>query len=149
MLYRASLHRASSLALLLAVLAFSAGCGGGSMGEVHGKITFDGKPVTAGSVTFAPQGGSDPNNPGRSATGTPNDKGEFQLSTHTLNDGARVGQHLVTYSAPQPPETTDPELRKKMMKAYQDFGSLTLPENHTVEIKSGRNDIVLELKKGK
>ncbi len=43
-------------ALLLALLAL-AGCGGGSMAEVSGTVTLDGKPIELGAIQFFPADG--------------------------------------------------------------------------------------------
>ena len=90
--------------------------GGAGLAPVSGKLTFKGEPVSAGSLSFAPKAPPEKAIAGRSATGTPDDKGEFQLSTHKLNDGALIGEHYVTYSPPQPPETSDPVQRDKEME---------------------------------
>ena len=122
----------------------STGCGS-KMAPVHGKLVFEGKPVTAGSVSFAPKGeGFDV---GKPATGTPDENGAFQLSTYALNDGALVGTHVVIYSPPEAPTTDDPVMRPKLMKEFQQFGQLKLPPNHEVEIKPGKNEITLELRR--
>jgi hypothetical protein len=51
--------------LLLAaiwVACFTAGCGPrvAPTGEVYGKVTYNGKPVTAGNVKFYPEAGGEP-----------------------------------------------------------------------------------------
>ena len=40
---------------------FAIGCGGSTKtGEVYGKVTYNGKAVTAGTVKFFPEGGGEP-----------------------------------------------------------------------------------------
>ena len=133
------LYLIPAVALILPILS---GCGP-KLAQVHGKIMFEGKPVPAGSVTFAPKG--EGFEVGKAATGEPDAEGAFQLSTYARNDGALVGPHLVTYVGPQAPETEDPVKRAADMKLHQQFGKLKLPPGHVVEIKSGKNDITLEL----
>jgi hypothetical protein len=66
------------------------GCGGGPVTEpVEGRVTLDGQPLTAGTVTFTPQGG-------RSATGFIQSDGTFSLSTFADGDGALPGLHKVS-----------------------------------------------------
>jgi len=117
------------------------------MGEVRGKLVYNGKPVPEGSVLFAPKVDSESVEAGKPASGSPDQNGEFQLSTFRENDGALVGTHIVTYSAPPAPQTIDKEIRAKQALVYKEFGRLKLPPGYTVEVKPGRNDIVLELKK--
>lgn len=141
------LRLSSFLVLSLLLLPFAAGCGTEPMGQVHGKILFEGKPVPVGSVTFAPKAKTeDELESGRPATGTPNENGEFQLSTHKLNDGALVGTHIVTYTPPQPPETNNPEQRAREMKLFQQYGRCRLQPGYEFEVKPGRNDVTLEVK---
>jgi len=57
---------------------------------VNGVITLGGRPLVQADVTFY---NAEKN---RSAFGRTNDKGEFKLTTFSLNDGAIEGQHAVT-----------------------------------------------------
>ena len=138
----ARLHLSPVIALIIPALL--AGCGS-NMGQVHGKITFEGQPVTSGSVTFAPKVPADQFEAGRPASGAPNAAGEFQLSTFRKNDGALVGPHIVTYLAPQAPESVDPVWYAERLKLFQKYGKCRLPKGYVVEVKPGRNDITLEL----
>jgi hypothetical protein len=69
---------------------------------VTGVITYRGKPVVQGDVTFF---NAEKN---RSAFGKTNDKGEYKLTTFTLNDGAVEGQHVVTVMKLETPMETAP-----------------------------------------
>ncbi len=74
-----------------------AGCGdpGGPRPEtakVHGKVVYNGKPVTKGTVTFVPilgKGGES----GESGNGPIESDGSFTLTTFNTGDGAIIGQH--------------------------------------------------------
>lgn len=135
---------ASALTLGLASLA-SFGCAesGAAKGQVTGKVVFGGQSVTGGSLLFAPVEGvaSEP------ATGIIQPDGSFVVSTLAEGDGAAIGKHLVTYNAPPrsgqenwdgygtpPPEKISP------------FEGLAPKEPH-VEVKSGANDLTIELVK--
>ena len=48
------------LALLGLLVAPLAGCGGGDSSSLTGKVTYNGAPVEAGSVTFMPEGSGTP-----------------------------------------------------------------------------------------
>jgi hypothetical protein len=80
----------SLLFLLLAV----GGCGPETSptAKVHGKVTYQGKPVPNVSVTFTPA-------TGRPAFGTTDANGEYKLSTFGEEDGAEPGMHTVTLAS--------------------------------------------------
>lgn len=48
-----------TVAVFLAAAGLVAGCGGGG-GEVSGTVTYDGKPVEQGSISFVPADGKGP-----------------------------------------------------------------------------------------
>jgi hypothetical protein len=79
------------VALLLTLLC---GCGSGlpERGKVTGKVTFNGKPVPEGTVTFYPA-------TGRSASGRIQPDGTYTLTTFDEGDGAIVGPNDVTIEA--------------------------------------------------
>jgi hypothetical protein len=57
---------------------------------VKGKVTYKGKPVTQGQITF------EPTDSGREAHGEIKPDGTFELSTFKPGDGAVTGTHKVT-----------------------------------------------------
>jgi len=61
---------------------------------VSGTVTYKGKPVAKGSVSFVPE---DPNI-GRPATG-PIEEGSYRMTTLTTDDGVIPGKYLVTIGA--------------------------------------------------
>lgn len=81
------------------VLLASPGCGptGPQMGSVSGKVTFNGKPVTKGMVTFV---SSEPNRP--NATGMLQSDGSYSLNTPEHGSGALVGEYKVAVSGKDP-----------------------------------------------
>ena len=88
-LSRFRLQRASAglaLALLLII-----GCGRGTplTMPVKGTVTFQGSPLAEADVAFTPTGG-------RPASGRTDTVGRFMLTTFRTNDGAMIGQHIVT-----------------------------------------------------
>jgi hypothetical protein len=87
----------------LSCSAISIGCGGKverpAMGRVHGTVTFDGKPVDKGRVTFTPVSG-DGISGGTSAMSPIESDGTYNLTTFDTGDGAIVGQHIVTVIVP-------------------------------------------------
>jgi hypothetical protein len=72
--------------------ACGGGCGGGpQLAPVTGRVTYAGKPVKEGRITFYPESG-------RMALGTISD-GVYTLTTFRPGDGALVGSHKVAIHA--------------------------------------------------
>ncbi len=90
-------HGGPYVAMIYGFLAAIAGCDHGPVtpptAPVHGRVTFQGKPVEGAQVAFYCQ------KPGaRPAVGKTDVDGVYRLSTFTTNDGAMIGQHGVTIS---------------------------------------------------
>jgi len=62
---------------------------------VSGTVTVDGKPLTTGAITVAPENG-------RAAAGRIGPEGRFQLSSWQPGDGVTVGTHRVEVIATEP-----------------------------------------------
>jgi hypothetical protein len=82
----------------LASIALVFGCGGDpgkpKLGRVAGKVTYNGKSVTKGVVSFIPASGPGTAT-GQSATGEIGSDGSYQLTTFASGDGAVLGEHKV------------------------------------------------------
>lgn len=82
---------------------------------VHGKVTWNGKPLTTGTITFHPA-------QGRTATGQIQPDGAYTLMTFKPGDGALLGSHKVTIEAmasaaaptTAPPKSRDEEIRRAL-----------------------------------
>ncbi|MCA1685427.1 MAG: hypothetical protein LC745_05475 [Planctomycetia bacterium] len=87
---------------LLGVSVLLAGCGGDpnkpALGRVSGTVTYQGKPLTTGVVTFVPSSGPGAAT-GQAASGEINGSGGYSLSTFEPGDGAVLGVHTVTVQA--------------------------------------------------
>lgn len=70
------------------------GCGGGAdrpaMVPVSGTVNYNGSPVEGATVTFAAGTSA------RSSSGLTDSSGKFKLTTFDTNDGAPVGEYVVT-----------------------------------------------------
>jgi hypothetical protein len=89
---------ASIIAAMLALpLCWGCGTSGGPDGSmlvpVKGKVTYKGKPLTDGTITF------EPDDFGRPAHGNIQPDGTFVLTTYKDGDGAVRGQHRIAVSA--------------------------------------------------
>ena len=91
---------------VLVLLWLTAGCSGGGADRpetvpVTGAVMYNGSPVQGAQVSFLSEGAP------RAATGVTNEKGEFQLSTFDINDGAVIGEHVITVTKITGEATTD------------------------------------------
>jgi hypothetical protein len=78
--------------LILAACALLGGCGGATTAPVSGRVTYNGKPVTAGRIMFYPESG-------RAAVGQLGPDGRYTLTTLQPGDGALLGSHRVAIEA--------------------------------------------------
>lgn len=122
------------------------GCGSSgdfATSPVRGKVTFNGQPVTGGSVTFRPvsTGGA---LAGKPASATLQADGTYVLTTYKDGDGAVVGKHELSYSAPL--LDYQGEAKPGDERPKSPFDGLA-PKEKQVEVKSGKNEINIELAK--
>jgi hypothetical protein len=88
----------ASIVAAIVALPMCWGCGsnaapdGTSMVPVKGKVTFKGKPLTDGTITF------EPDDFGRAAHGNIQPDGSFVLTTFKDGDGAVRGHHRIAVS---------------------------------------------------
>lgn len=78
-----------------AVLITLCGCGGSGvkvppLGQVHGTITLDGKPLPSASVSFQPVSGKE--GPSQAITDS---EGKYRLQHMPGHPGAAIGEHAV------------------------------------------------------
>jgi hypothetical protein len=108
-----------------AVAAF-AGCGSNAGSTVHGKVTLDGEPVTAGSIAFFPTADS-----GRKAAAAI-EQGAYALAK---TDGLPPGKYRVEINWPKPTgkkiASADPgmqadEMREVVPPKYNRDSTLTV-----------------------
>ncbi len=96
---------------VLALVALMSGCGGRNdippMGQVYGKVTYKGQPLSVGMVVFSPLVSSEAQT-GQLATGTLGRDGSYELTTFDDGDGAIVGEHLITVKAVETIRTEKP-----------------------------------------
>ncbi len=139
-------RRAPCLLVFLGLIGMACGRDEGpELAPVSGTVTYKGKPVTEGIVSFQPVSPD-----GAPATGTIDANGSYRLQTGPDN-GARLGEYRVAISARDepdtPPDTATPPLRvmpkvkSQLPLKYEDPGTSTL----TKTVKSGSNPIDFEL----
>lgn len=118
------------------LLATHAGCSPSHQletAEVHGTVTLDGRPVTAGGVMFLPDRG-------RGATAKISSDGTYRLTTYVDGDGAIVGKHQVSILPPYAAGETDlPSAPAQSIPArYHNGGSSRIE----VEVQAGQVNVV-------
>jgi hypothetical protein len=94
---------AACLVASLCVLASACGQSGPAMGRVSGTVTYQGKPVTAGTVSFISTDTTRPN-----ANGKIGADGSYTLQTTEPGDGAQVGDYKIVVSGKNPDELNNP-----------------------------------------
>ena len=91
-------HKVVATVLVSLLIVPCWGCGSAGSGTqatlipVKGKVTYKGKPVTKGQVTFEPDGY------GRPGGGKLQSDGTFVLGTYKEGDGVVAGHHQVSIS---------------------------------------------------
>jgi hypothetical protein len=107
-------------------LAACAGCGprGPQTVPVSGKVTFDGKPVTAGTIMFWPNSGE------AVASGQLGPDGSYRLTTHPNAEGAVPGVYRVTIAV----NADDPALAAKAAGKQRELGPLAGPVRPLVQV---------------
>lgn len=84
----------TALLVLFCAAAFGCSQAGPEMGEVTGKVTFKGKPLSTGTITFVPETEGLPH-----AYGEIQEDGTYEAVTRDFGSGAPVGKHRVMIMA--------------------------------------------------
>lgn len=139
--------RALKLGLAMVLPALVIGCGGSGgpeMATVTGKVTYQGKPLTKGTISFI---STDPSRSNANSVIGPD--GSYSLQTTNPGDGAVVGDYKVIVSDVDPnslntaaPGEPVKKQERLIPEKYENPDSSGL----TRKVESGRNtfDIALE-----
>ena len=136
--------------LLLLALITVLGCGGGSKtASVTGRITYKGKPVPKGNVSFTPVQGAT-----RAAAGLTDENGNFTLGSLSANDGALPGSYRVSIIARGPDRAPKAGEVGSGMPGEMMPGDPIIPTKYfapdssglTFEVKKGSNRADFDLK---
>ena len=93
---------------LVLVGLVASGCSSGSgLTQVTGTVTYEGVPLTNGSISFVSDSG------GANAAGIINERGEYTLSTHRPGDGVAPGTYRVCISSFETPPGMTPQSGKR------------------------------------
>src|SRR5262249_50753905 len=127
----------------LAVLTlFSAGCNQGpKLGRVSGRVTYKGKPVPNGAITFLPSPSGPPATAGIQPDGT------YTLETPGIGNGAVLGAHALMITALREAPAVGPEERDPLPPPIIPikYGN-TSTSGLTAEVHEGDNTIDFDLK---
>lgn len=100
--------RRAILLLLPVACWLLVGCGSSKTAPVSGRITLNGKPLANASVTFAPVGGKDNQEPGPSSAAITDGDGRYTLRLIGQDGrGAMVGKHKVMVALQEEADTTN------------------------------------------
>lgn len=130
--------------------ALLVGCGGDAetkpTAKVTGKVTYEGQPVTGGSLMFSPISSSSSNKPGKAGDATIKPDGTFTVTTYAPGDGAVVGGHRIAFMPPAPevPAATPAGAHTEAPPAP--FSGL-VPKTTEITVSNGDNKIEIELVK--
>jgi hypothetical protein len=128
----------------------AAGCGGSDgpeMAKVTGTVTYNGKPVPKGTISFQP---TDPVN-GAPANGIIDSDGSYRLQTTEPGDGARLGDYQVAIRSVEgepdvpldyTPKKRPPAPKSLIPKKYEN----PMTSGLTAKVESGSNSIDFDLK---
>ncbi len=123
-----------------ACLLFLAGCGS-KENSVAGKVSFQGQPVTGGSITLVPADGG-----GKPAAANVQSDGAFAMAPNSDAGGVIAGRHRVLYSAPVAELPPGTELQPGQSPPLSPFAGLK-PKTELIDIKAGKNELEIELVK--
>ena len=117
-----------SLTVMVALLAACWGCGTSagakaSLIPVKGKVTYKGKPLAQGRVTFESQDSR------KRATGKLQADGTFVMSTYQEGDGVAAGEHSVIISDVDNTLARDRAFKKYMFRSYGALTAHVTPDN--------------------
>jgi hypothetical protein len=151
-----SLRTALSLLAGVSLLISLTGCSGDpnmpKLGKVHGKVTYKGKPVDSGTVTFNPIQGKG-GETGQNATGQIESDGSYVMTTFNTGDGAILGQHVVAVVVREKGSENQGKPRADSTIDYSMPKIVTPPKYASVEtsplrctVREGDNAFDIELK---
>jgi hypothetical protein len=128
------------LGLVSMMLLSGCSSGGFPTAPVRGTITYQGKPLTTGTILFRPEGDLP------SATGEIKPDGSYVLTTYTDDDGAVLGKHDILITAIEDqtdklPEARNPAPGLIIPVRYTNFATSGLSR----EVKEGQNTFDFEL----
>jgi hypothetical protein len=110
---------------VLILLLGELGCNRGpQVAPIEGKVTYNGKPLTFGSVMLQPR-------QGQPAVAEIQSDGSFRLSTMKPNDGAIVGIHKIRVAC------YESQRNPGQIGGEQMLGKLLIPEKYTFFDQSG------------
>jgi hypothetical protein len=115
--------------VMLTVFAFAAsGCSKGPpVGEVTGRVTYQGKPIPFAKVEFQPVGD------GKSSLGWTDENGEYTAMYTLSKEGVLVGLHKVSLNVYPPEGEQAPPVPAEFGKGGKEF-----------EVKPGSNELNIE-----
>jgi hypothetical protein len=138
--FRSFTSRLLSILTLIALPTLILGCGGSSgpeMGRVSGKVSYNGKPLAQGTISFI---SNDPNGTNANSVIAPD--GTYTLQTTNPGDGAVLGEYRVIISDVDPNALNTPapgEPVKKQQRIIPEKYEKPDASGLTAKVVSGSN----------
>jgi hypothetical protein len=128
-------NQIQQFALVAAFAMMFAGCSyGPPMGDVHGKVTVNGQPLTEGSIRFIPVDGE------TQSTGGIITNGEFQVEVPVAKQRVEIMAHVIDKEKTPPNPTDDQIVMKALVPKRYNFES-----ELTLDVVEGLNEPVYNL----
>jgi hypothetical protein len=126
-------------ASMLMLMALVTGCARrASLAQVSGTVTYEGKPIKEGTITFKPDSGPH-------ASGHIDNGKIVGVTTYESDDGAPIGKHKVAITVPESADPDNPDIDlPRIPQKYSDPSKSGL----TAEISAGGPPLTLDLKSG-
>ncbi|VTS02063.1 hypothetical protein [Tuwongella immobilis] len=137
-------RRAIGFGLVALAVTLLSGCGGSDVVSVSGKVTYNGKPVTGGSLTFLPVASGESKEAGKPGGAVIQSDGTFVVGTHSENDGAIPGKHKVSFTPPEMPYPEGKDPKPGQARPKSGFERLVVKTSE-IEIKSSTSNLEIEL----
>lgn len=124
------------LILSIGLMACVVGCNGSNRVVVKGKVTYNDKPVTSGTISFLSQDYP-------SAYGDLQPDGSYTLHTEKPGDGATPGKYKVIVVAMQDQANLLPEQRSPLPAPTVPFKYTSLATTDlTAEVEKGKENVL-------
>jgi hypothetical protein len=127
----------------LVAILMPSGCGGPAKlagpppQPVRGKVLYQGKPAAGFRVSFNPL--AEQVGPRFAPAAITNENGEFQLRSYHENDGAPVGEYVVTFAWPQAVSNGDPDDAPTQVDRLRGSYSDPKRSQFKVSVREGEN----------
>lgn len=127
----------------LVLAALAAGCGGGALVPVTGKISVKGAPVKGGTLIFSPVSEGEGSSAGKPGSAEISESGTFTIKSQG-KDGIAAGKYKVSFTPPEQKLTEEQRKDPKYVAPPPLYMNM-VPKDKEITIKAGETTIEVEL----